>query len=169
MVLEEDIAMKTPEQRIEELGLRLPPPLALPPGMEMLFPMVNQVDDTLFISGHLALEDDGTPAGPFGKIGADVTMEDAQASAGRAAVAMIGSIKRELGELSRVRRWASVLGFVNCAPDFAQHTAVINGFSRVILDVFGREVGTHARSAIGVAGLPMNFCLEIEAQLRIHL
>ncbi|MED5365036.1 MAG: RidA family protein [Pseudomonadota bacterium] len=160
--------MKTPEQRLAELGWRLPPPLALPPGVDMLFPMVNRVDDTLFISGHLALEDDGTPAGPFGKVGADVPLEDAHASAGRAAVAMIGSVKRELGELSRVRRWGSVLGFVNCAPDFTQHTAVVNGFFRVILDVFGDEVGRHARSAVGVAALPMNFCLEIEAQLRFH-
>ena len=79
--------MKTPEQRLAELGWRLPPPLALPPGVDMLFPMVNRVDDTLFISRHLALEDDGTPAGPFGKVGADVPLEDAHASAGRAAVA----------------------------------------------------------------------------------
>ena len=160
--------MKTPEKRLLELGWSLPSPIALPPGVDMLFPMVNRVDDTLFISGHVPLEDDGTPAGPFGKVGADVLFEDAHSSAGLAAIAMIGSIKRELGELSRVRRWGSVLGFVNCAPDFTQHTAVVNGFSRVILDVFGDEVGCHSRSAVGVAALPMNFCLEIEAQLRIH-
>jgi enamine deaminase RidA (YjgF/YER057c/UK114 family) len=83
------------------------------------------------------------------------------------ALAVLGSLARELGDLDRITGWAKVLGMVSSAPGFDRHPAVINGFSDLILAVFGPEVGRHARSAVGVAGLPFNMAVEIEAEVLV--
>jgi enamine deaminase RidA (YjgF/YER057c/UK114 family) len=155
--------------RISELGLVLPQPLKLPPGMVLPFPWINVRGDRALISGHGPQEADGSPAGPFGKVGESVSIEDAKVTARKVGLSILASLQRELGDLDRVTGWLRVFGMVNCAPGFDKTPAVINGFTELILDVFGEETGRHARSAVGVAGLPLNFPVEIEAEVMIRL
>ncbi len=153
--------------RLNELGLQLPKPLKLPEGVSLPFPWVSVRGDRVFVSGHAPQEADGSVAGPFGQVGGDVSLEDAQQLAGKTALSILASLQRELGDLDRITAWCRVFGMVNSAPGFDRHPIVINGFSDVILDVFGPEVGRHARSAVGLAGLPFGIAVEIEAEVLI--
>lgn len=155
------------EQRLAELSIQIPEPLQLPADMILPFPWVNVRGDRAYISGHGPQETDGSPSVPFGIVGDTVTLEQAQESARKTAFSMIGSLKRALGDLDRVRGWCRVHGMVNCVPGFPATPAVLNGFSDAILDVFGPDVGRHARTAIGVRALPLNFPVEIEAEVLI--
>ena len=155
------------ETRLEELGLTLPEPLALPPGARLPFPWVRVRGKRVFISGHGAQRSDGSLAGPFGKVGAEVSAEQAYKTARMTALSILSSLKRQLGDLDRVTAWLRVFGMVNSAPDFTGQPAVINGFSDLILAVYGEEVGTHARSAVGMTSLPFNIPVEIEAEVEI--
>ena len=157
-----------PEDRLAEMGLTLPPALTPPPGVVLLFPFVSVRGTTAFISGHGPQEANGELAGPFGKVGAEVSVEDAAVLAQKVGLSMLGSLKRELGELNRITGWRKILGMVNSAPDFGMQPTVINGFSRLILDVFGDEVGRHTRSAVGMAALPFNMAVEIEGEVKIR-
>ena len=100
-------------------------------------------------------------------MGAELTQEQGYAAARLTALAMLASLKRELGDLERIRAWLRVFGMVNTAPDFNRYPLVINGFSDLIIDLFGPERGGHARSAVGLAGLPFGAPVEIEAELLI--
>lgn len=155
------------EDKLAAMGLVLPAPLALPPNILLPFPFVNVRGDTAFISGHGPQNDDGSVAGPFGRVGEKVTLEDGKLLARKTALSILASLKRELGDLDRVREWRRVFGMVNCIAGFTQTPAVINGFSELILDLFGPERGRHARSAIGVAALPFDIAVEIEAEVKI--
>jgi len=155
------------EERLAALGIVIPEPLKLPDGMRLPFNWVNVRGDRAYISGHGPQEADGSPAGPYGAVGDAVTVEQGQESARKVALSMLGSLKRELGSLDRVTGWCRVHGMVNCAPGFSATPAVINGFTDLILDVFGPEIGRHARTAVGVCGLPLNFPVEIEAEVTI--
>lgn len=154
-------------QRLAELGIVLPGPIKLPPGMVLPFPWVNVRGDRAYISGHGPQETDGTLAGPFGAVGETVSIEQGAASARKVALSMLGSLQRELGSLDRITGWCRVHGMVNCAPRFSNAPAVMNGFTNLIVEVFGAQVGSHARTAVGVAGLPLNFPVEIEAEVMI--
>ena len=158
----------TPEEKLAEMGLSLPPAMTPPPGIVLLFPFISVRGDAAYISGHGPQDANGELAGPFGKVGADVGVEDAAILAQKTALAMLGSLKRELGELSRVNGWRKIFGMVNSAPDFGMQPAVINGASRLILDVFGDEIGRHTRSAVGMAALPFNMAVEIEGEVEIR-
>ena len=94
-------------------------------------------------------------------------MKEAQDAAQGIALSVISNLKSKIGDLSRVAGWVRVFGMVNSAPGFDEQHLVINGFSDLIINIFGLEIGRHSRSAIGVAGLPMNFALEIEGELII--
>ena len=155
------------EARLKEMGLILPEPVQVPPEVKLPFAMVRVLGTRAIISGHGPQNPDGTLAGPFGKVGTEVTVEEAYRSARLVALSILGSLKRELGSLERVRNWVKVLGMVNAAPDFQQQPAVINGFSDLILALYGAERGRHARSAVGMAGLPFNIPVEIEAEVEI--
>lgn len=157
--------MSATDRRIAELGLILPAAPKVPPGMELLFPWINVRGERVFVSGHAATDRDGALAPPFGQVGTDVGLDEAVDLAGKIALAMLANLRRELGDLDRIAGWARVFGMVNSAPGFDRHPEVINGFSRVILDVFGPEAGRHARSAVGVSSLPVNFAVEIEAEV----
>ena len=133
--------MSKVEEKLAERGLVLPEPLAVPEGMVLPFPEVNIRGDRAIISGQGPLNPDGTVSGPFGKVGADVTVEEAQKLAEMTGLAMIAGLKRSLGDLDRITGWVRVFGMVNSAPDFANQPAVINGFSNLVLDVFGPEIG----------------------------
>jgi len=157
----------TIEDKLTSMKLRLPEPPKVPPGVRLPFSFVRVHGDRAFIAGHSAQYLDGSLAGPFGKVGGDVSPDAAYDAARLTAVSMIASLKRELGELSRIDRWLRVFGMVNGAPDFNEFPAVINGCSDLILELWGEEAGQHVRSAIGVAGLPWNFCVEIEAEVAL--
>lgn len=157
--------MSTPEERLAKLGLALPAPVKIPPDLHLPFSLVNIRGDRAFISGHPKQSPEGTIAGPFGQVGTELTTEQAQIAAHHIALSVLSNLKAEIGELSRVAGWLRVFGMVNSAPGYDQQHLVINGFSDLIIDIFGPEVGRHARSAIGVSGLPMNFAIEIEAEI----
>lgn len=155
------------ETRIEELGLVLPPPLAAPPGVRLPFAMVRVVGDRALVSGHGPQGPDGVLVGPFGKVGAEVSVDDAYRSARLTALSVLGSLARELGDLDRIVAWVRVFGMVSSSPDFVRQPAVINGFSDLVLEVFG-EAGAHARSAVGMAALPFDLPVEVEAEVLIR-
>ena len=155
------------EQRLNELGLVLPAPLQLPPGVTLPFPWVRIVGTRALVSGHGPTKADGSLAPPFGKVGSDVSVEQAYASARLTALAALGSLKRELGDLDRIAAWLRIFGMVNSAPGFNKQPAVINGFTDLIIGVFGPEKGAHARSAIGMAELPFNMPVEVEGEVEL--
>jgi enamine deaminase RidA (YjgF/YER057c/UK114 family) len=155
------------EQKLTELGLILPAPLQLPPGITLPFPWVRIVGTRALISGHGATNADGSLAPPFGKVGSDVSVEQAYASARLTALAMLGSLKRELGDLDRIAAWLRIFGMVNSAPGFNKQPAVINGFTELIIRVFGHDKGAHARSAIGMAELPFDMPVEVEGEVEL--
>ena len=157
------------EQRLDQLGIILPQPLQLPPGLVLPFPWVRIAGTRALISGHGPTNQDGSLAQPLGKVGSDVSQEQAYAAARLTGLAMLGSLQRELGTLDRISSWIRIFGMVNSAPGFNQQPAVINGFSNLILEVFGPAVGSHARSAVGLAELPFNIPVEIEGEVQIHL
>jgi enamine deaminase RidA (YjgF/YER057c/UK114 family) len=107
-------------------------------------------------------------AQPLGKVGAEVTEEQAYVAARLTGLAILGSLKRELGSLERIACWSRVFGMVNSAPGFNRHPAVINGFTDLIVSVFGPERGAHARSAVGLAELPFRIPVEIEGEVELH-
>ena len=121
------------EQRLGELGMALPGELQLPPGVEIPFQWVRVHGNRAFVSGHGALGPDGKPAGPFGKVPSDVSLEEAQESARLAALAVLSSVKAVLGNLDRVTAWLIVHGFVNSDPGYGQTTLVMNPFSNAHL------------------------------------
>jgi enamine deaminase RidA (YjgF/YER057c/UK114 family) len=155
------------EQRLRELGLVLPEPFQSPTGRPYPFSWVRVRGNRAYVSGHLPLAPDGSLAEPRGKVGAEVTPEQATEAARLAALAAIGSLARVLGDLDRVTAWLRVFGMVNVAPGFTQVAGVVNGFSELLIEVFGPEVGGHARSAVGMAELPFGVAVEIEAEMEI--
>jgi enamine deaminase RidA (YjgF/YER057c/UK114 family) len=155
------------DQKVRELGLVLPPPLQLPPGVAVPLVMVKVIDKRVIVSGHGPQNDDGSIAEPLGQVGGDVTLEEGVEAAKRVALTMMGTLQRELGSLDEIKSWVKVFGMVNSAPDFTGQTPVINGFSQTIIEVFGEEVGLAARSAVGMAGLPFNIPVEVEAELEL--
>jgi enamine deaminase RidA (YjgF/YER057c/UK114 family) len=155
------------ENRLSELGLTLPEPMRLPPGLTLPFPWVRVQGGRAFVSGHGPLLADGSLAGPLGKVGDQVTQEQAYEAARLTALAILASLRRELGDLDRVTAWLRVFGMVNTAPGFTATPAVINGFSDLILELWGPDAGSHARSAVGMAELPFSIPVEIEAEVAI--
>ena len=156
------------ESRLAELGLELPAPLVLPPGVKLPFPWVHVVGNRAIVSGHGPTDVHGALAKPLGKVGAEITLEQGYEAARLTGLAMLGSLKRALGDLDRIDRWVRVFGMVNAAPGFNRTPAVINGFTELIINVFGPERGAHARSAVGMAELPFDIPVEIEAELLVR-
>lgn len=156
------------EERIRELGLGLPAPLQLPPGVDVPLAMVRIVGTRVTVSGHGPQESDGSIAQPLGKVGEDLTLEQAIEAARKVALSMTGTLQRELGDLDRIKSWVRVFGMVNSAPDFNGQTPVINGFSNQIIEIFGRECGLATRSAVGMANLPFSIPVEVEAELELY-
>ena len=155
------------DQKVRELGLVLPPPLQLPPGVAVPLVMVKVIDKRVIVSGHGPQNDDGSIAEPLGQVGGDVTLEEGVEAAKRVALTMMGTLQQELVSLDEIKSWVKVFGMVNSAPGFTGQTPVINGFSQTIVEVFGEEVGLAARSAVGMAGLPFNIPVEVEAELEL--
>jgi enamine deaminase RidA (YjgF/YER057c/UK114 family) len=151
-------------EKLRTMGVVLPAPIRLPDG-ELPFPWVRVLGNRALISGHGPASGDGLYSKSKGRVGAEVSFEEAYAAARDTAYAVLANLERELGDLDRVAGWARVFGMVNCAPGFARIPEVINGFSDVIIEVYGLERGRHARSAIGVAELPFGIPVEVEAEV----
>ncbi|MEO9338358.1 RidA family protein [Mesorhizobium sp. SB112] len=151
----------TPAARLEALGIVLPPPPA---------PIANYVPyvidgNMLYLSGQGPREADGTLR--TGKVGSDVTIEQAYNDARLTGLNLLSVIQAALGDLGRVRQIIKLLGMVNAVSDFAQHPKVINGCSDLLIEVFGDD-GRHARSAVGFGSLPDNITVEIEAIVAVR-
>lgn len=155
------------EARLQALGLVLPPAVQVPPSWSMPFAWVRVRGTRAYIAGHGPQEADGTIARPLGKVGTDVSVDEGYRAARLTALSILASLKRAVGDLDRVTAWLRVHGMVNAAPGFTRTTAVINGFSDVILELYGPDVGQHARSAVGMAELPLGIPVEIEAEVEI--
>lgn len=153
------------EAKLQEMGLSLPESPKLPPGVTISFAWTRVSGNRAYVSGHGPLEPDGTAAGPFGKVPSEVPLEAAQEAARKTALAILSSLKRELGDLDRVTAWLNVHGAVNADPGYPQTTLVINAFSDLILALYGPEVGMHARTALGMAALPLNLPVVIAAEV----
>jgi hypothetical protein len=160
--------MPTIEQRLALLGMLLPAPLKLPPGVVLPFKSVRVIGTRALISGHGPQNVDGSIAMPLGQLGRDVTVEQGYQAARLTALAVLASLKRTLGDLDRIANWVHVFGMVNCVPEFSKQPSVINGFSDLILEVFGPEVGSHSRSAVGMVSLPFDMPVEIEGEVEIR-
>jgi enamine deaminase RidA (YjgF/YER057c/UK114 family) len=139
----------------------------MPAGVVATFSWVRIVGDRVLVSGHGAQDLDGSPTGPFGRVPDEVSPEQAMESARAAALSVLSSVKSAIGQLDRITAWVTVTGFVQAEPGYPRTTAVINAFSEVILDVFGEEIGQHARTAIGVAALPLNLPVVVAAELSV--
>ncbi|HQU43830.1 MAG: hypothetical protein B7Z73_04920 [Planctomycetia bacterium 21-64-5] len=150
------------EKRVHELGLEFPPA----PKPAGVYQPVVLVGNLCYVSGHGPLKSDGTMI--TGRVGADLDQQAGYQAARQTGLAILASLKARLGSLDRIRRVVKTLGMVNASPDFQQHPAVINGFSELFADVFGKENGVGARSAVGIGSLPGNIAVEIEVILEIE-
>ena len=152
---------QTPEERLEAAGYTLPEPTK----PVAVYVTRVQAGNLLFLSGH-------GECGPLeditkGKVGRDLTVEEGKRSAELVGLCMLATIKDEVGELSRVKRFVRILGMVNATEEFTQQPQVINGFSELMVVAFGEE-GKAARAAVGMASLPSNIAVEIEAIVELH-
>jgi enamine deaminase RidA (YjgF/YER057c/UK114 family) len=143
------------ESRVKELGIQLITPTA---------PVANyvkavRVGNVIYLSGHGPDKPDGGQV--TGKLGSDLTIEQGQEAARLVGISLLSSLKREIGSLNKVKRIVKVTGFVNAVPSFENHPQVMNGFSDLMVQVFG-ESGKHARSSVGMGSLPSNIAVEIE-------
>lgn len=146
----------THEDRLEELNLTLPPapkPLAV-------YRTLMVVDKLAYVSGHGPVKEDGSLI--TGRLGQDMELEQGTLAARQVGLAMIASLRSQLGSLNGVKRVIKILGMVNSTPDFLDHPKVINGCSELFEEVFGVEHGIGARSAVGMGSLPGNIAVEIE-------
>jgi hypothetical protein len=159
--------MSQVEDRLRALGLALPPAMQPPPGVALPFQFVRIFGHRALISGHGPQNRDGSFARPLGKVGREVSLEQGYSAARLTALSILGSLKRALGDLDRIRAWTRVFGMVNSAPGFNNQPTVINGFSDLVLEVFGPEVGAHSRSAVGLAELPFDIPVEIEGEVEL--
>jgi len=150
------------EARLRELGLKLPPP-GKPAAT--LVPAVR-TGNLLFVSGHVSMNPDGSRI--VGKVGKELTTAQGADAARNVALTILGVVRNELGSLNRVKRLVKVLGMVNCTPDYTDTPLVINGFSKVLIDLYGNEAGKGARSAVGMGSLPGGVAVEIEAIFELH-
>jgi enamine deaminase RidA (YjgF/YER057c/UK114 family) len=153
------------EARLSALGLVLPPPVSPPPGVVLPFQFVRLRGNRAFVSGHGPQNADGSIAAPLGKLGRELTVEQGCEAARLTALSMLASLQRALGDLDRISAWLRVFGMVNSAAGFNKQPSVINGFSELILELYGADVGAHSRSAVGMAELPFGIPVEIEAEV----
>jgi enamine deaminase RidA (YjgF/YER057c/UK114 family) len=144
------------EARIEALGLTLPAPMD-PPGN---FKLVNVHGELAYVAGHPAI--DGSTVLVQGAVGSDLTLEEGYAAARLTGLSIIASLKHELGELDRVTRWLRAVGYVQTAPGFHDNAKVVNGFSDLIVEIWG-EAGHHARSAPGQGPSPLDVPVIVDA------
>lgn len=153
--------MKTVEEKIKALGLELPP---APPLGGIYHPVVI-AGNLLYVSGQGPLKTDGQLI--KGKVGRDLTLEEGQLAARQVGLTMLATMKAQIGDLGKIKRLIKTFGMVNCYTEFELHPQTINGFSQLMVDVFGEENGKGARSAVGMS-LPGNIAVEVECIFELH-
>lgn len=154
--------METAEQRFAKLGLELPP---APKPLGVYKPCLV-TGNYLYVSGHGTVQRDGSLI--IGRIGRDMDMEEGKKAAQQVGLAILATIRANLGSLDKVKRVIKVLGMVNCVPEFERHPYVINGCSELFAKVWGEENGIGVRSAVGFGSLPDNIPVEIEAMFELN-
>jgi len=152
----------TPEENFAKLGLELPP---APKPMGVYKPLLIDGNHCL-VSGHGTVKSDGSLI--IGRIGKDMDMDEAKLAAQQVGLAILATIKANLGSLNKIKRVIKVLGMVNCTPDFEKHPYVINGCSELFAAVWGNDNGVGVRSAVGMGSLPNNIPVEIEAMFELQ-
>ena len=152
----------TADQRFQQLGLTLPP---APKPMGVYKPFL-QVGNLAYVSGHGTVKADGTLI--LGRIGHDLTMEEGKEAAQQVGLAILATLRQNLGSFDRIKRVIKVLGMVNCVPEFERHPFVINGCSELFARVWGDDNGVGVRSAVGMGSLPDNIPVEIEAMFELQ-
>jgi enamine deaminase RidA (YjgF/YER057c/UK114 family) len=153
---------QTADQRFEALGLTLPPP-PKPIGVYKPFLIV---DKFVYVSGHGTVKEDGTLI--IGRVGKDISPEEGKLAARQVGLAILATLKKNLGSLNKIKRVIKVLGMVNCTADFERHPFIINGCSELFAAVWGEENGIGVRSAVGMGTLPDNIPVEIEAMFELE-
>ena len=146
--------MSTPAERLQALGIALPP-VAVPAAAYVPFVRTGNL---VFLSGHIAKKD-GKPW--VGQLGKTMSTDEGKQAAHAVAVDLMGTLHAAVGDLGKIKRIVKLMGLVNSAPDFTEHHLVVNGASELFGQVFGDQ-GAHARSAFGVAQIPTGACVEIE-------
>ncbi len=162
------------EEKLNRLGLTLPPKLQLSSDVKTPPTWIRIHRNIAYISGHGPQNPDGSVAGPFGKVGEElavneISIEQAYHSAKLSGMSILGTLKREIGTLDRVNAWLQVRIMVNTVPGFTKTTYVADGFSELIISLYGNGKGEHARSAIGVQALPLNLPVIVEAMVEIDI
>lgn len=150
-----------PEEQINRLNLKLPP---VPRAGGIYHPVVI-AGKLLFVSGQAPCREDGTFI--TGKVGKDLTVDEAKEAACQTGLTMLATLKHEIGSLNKIKRLIKTFGMVNCTLDFSKHPAVINGFCELMVEVFGEEYGKGVRSAVGMI-LPGQVAVEIEAIFELY-
>jgi enamine deaminase RidA (YjgF/YER057c/UK114 family) len=151
---------KSADARLAERNITLP----TTPTASANYVGAVQVGNLLFVSGHTS----GPQWTPKGKVGKDVTVEQGYQAARQAGLFALATVRAALGSLDRVKRIVKVVGMVNSAESFSEQPKVVNGFSDLMVDVFGEAIGKHARSAVGVAELPLNSPVEVELIVEVN-
>jgi enamine deaminase RidA (YjgF/YER057c/UK114 family) len=152
----------TPDERFSNLHLTLPP-APKPLGVYKPFLIVG---NHVYVSGHGTVKEDGSLI--IGRIGKDMTMDEGKLAARQVGLAILATLKANLGSLARIKRVIKVLGMVNAVPEFERHPYVINGCSELFASVWGEENGIGVRSAVGMGSLPDNIPVEIEAMFELQ-
>lgn len=152
------------DRRLEELGITLPRPWALPSSVVIPASLIRVRGKRVMISGHVPTNADGSLAEPLGRVGAEVSPEEAYEAARRSLLSILASLKAKIGDLDQIAAWVRICGMFVPAPGFVGFPQALNGASELIQDVFGPEIADHARMAMGVAALPFNAPLEIEGE-----
>lgn len=152
----------TPDERFQQLGLTLPP-APKPLGVYKPFLILGNL---VYVSGHGTVKADGSLI--IGRIGKDLTMEEGKAAAQQVGLAILSTLKNNLGSLNRIKRVIKVLGMVNCVSEFDRHPFIINGCSELFAKVWGDDNGVGVRSAVGMGSLPDNIPVEIEALFELQ-
>ncbi|MEM6335225.1 MAG: RidA family protein [Bacteroidota bacterium] len=153
---------QTPDERVETLGLTLPPA----PNPIANYVTAVQDGDVLHLSGHLACPESGWHKRYEGQLGNGRTIEEGYGAARETGLCLLSTLKRVLGSLNRVERVIQVRGYVNAAPGFTDHSKVVNGVSDLLVEVFG-ESGKHVRAALGMSSLPRGAMVEIEMSVAL--
>jgi len=150
-----------PSEQIKKLNLTFPPA----PKPAGVYRPVLVVGKFLYVSGQGPMKNDGTLM--LGRLGDNLTTKEGKLVARQVGLTMLSSIQTHFGSLDKIKRVVKVLGMVNCTPDFTQHPLVVNGFSELMADVFGKEHGVGVRSAVGMI-LPDGIPVEVEAMFELH-
>jgi enamine deaminase RidA (YjgF/YER057c/UK114 family) len=153
------------EGKLLELGITLPEPFKSPQGVQISFEWVRLFEGRAYVSGHGPQNIDGTAKGPFGKVGENVTSEQAAESARLATISILAGLRNALGDLDRITGWLKLDGMISAAPGFINTTNIMTSSSELLLELFGPEVGKHARTAIGIAQLPLDLPVVIAAEI----